>query len=354
MTEYKCPNCNGAIKYNPKKESLECASCGTLFTQEQLDAIYGKPDTDAVAENVKKAETIETIDGMRIYICQSCGAQIAADDSTAATHCPYCGNPVVIGNTTSGLNKPDLILPFKLDKKAAINALVAHYRKFKLVPDSFNPEKHIDDIRGVYVPFWLFDSNASANIVYDATKVRHWSDHTYNYTETSFFEIHRGGSIGFSGIPVDASSKMEDEYMDGLEPFDYNDLKAFHPSFMSGFLADKYDVDQTASFQRAHNRIAQSTVDEFKKTVEGYTTVKPRTTNVNTANSTYRYAMLPVWVMTAKYGDKIYKFAVNGQTGTVAGELPVDKKKLMLLRAGLFLGSAAAMNLIAIVIKLLG
>ena len=111
-------------------------------------------------------------DGLRSYVCKSCGGEIVGDENTAATACPFCGNPVVMMGQFSGDLKPDYVIPFKLDKKAAKEALNNHYKGKVLLPKVFKDQNHIDEIKGVYVPFWLFDAGADVNIRYRATRVR--------------------------------------------------------------------------------------------------------------------------------------------------------------------------------------
>ena len=132
-------------------------------------------------------------DGLRTYICKSCGGEIVGDANTAATTCPFCGNRVVMMGNFSGSLKPDLIIPFKLDKNAAKEGLMRHLSGKRLLPKVFKSQNHIDEIKGVYVPFWLFDTDVDARMRYSATKVRTWSDDDYDYKETSHFAISREG-----------------------------------------------------------------------------------------------------------------------------------------------------------------
>lgn len=137
----------------------------------------------------------------------------------AATSCPFCDNPIVMMGQFAGALKPDLVIPFKLDKKAAKEGLKKHLTGKRLLPKIFKDQNHIDEIKGIYVPFWLFDTNVDATVRYRATKVRMWSDSDYDYTETSHFMVHWGGSIGFENVPVDGSTKMADDLMESIEPF---------------------------------------------------------------------------------------------------------------------------------------
>lgn len=330
LQEYKCPCCGGAIAFDSTLQKLKCPYCDTEFEVETLEN-YGKelesePDDSMNWETSAGGDWQEgEAEGLRSYVCKSCGGEIVADDTTAATSCPFCGNPVVMSGQVSGYLKPDYVIPFKLDKKAAKEALKKHYSGKKLLPKVFKDENHIDEIRGVYVPFWLFDADADAHIRYKATRVRAWSDSDYNYTETSFFSVVRGGSIGFQRVPVDGSSKMPDDLMESIEPFYFEDAVDFHTAYLAGYLADKYDVDAEASVERANERIKNSTADAFAQTVQGYATVTPEATGIHLQNGRAKYALYPVWLLNTTWKGKKYTFAMNGQTGKFVGDLPLDK-----------------------------
>ena len=330
LQEYKCPCCGGAIAFDSTLQKLKCPYCDTEFDIETLEnygkELEGEPDDSMCWETSAGVDWQEgEADGLRSYVCKSCGGEIVADDTTAATSCPFCGNPVVISGQVSGYLKPDYVIPFKLDKKAAKEALKKHYSGKKLLPKVFKDENHIDEIRGVYVPFWLFDADADAHIRYKATRVRAWSDSDYNYTETSFFSVVRGGSIGFQRVPVDGSSKMPDDLMESVEPYYFEDAVDFHTAYLAGYLADKYDVDAEAAVPRANERIKSSTADAFAQTVQGYATVTPEATGIHLQNGRAKYALYPVWLLNTTWKGKKYTFAMNGQTGKFVGDLPLDK-----------------------------
>lgn len=282
-------------------------------------------------------------DGLRTYVCKSCGGEIVGDETTGATSCPFCGNPVVMMGQFSGALKPDYVIPFKLDKKAAKEALKKHYQGKRLLPKVFKDANHIDEIKGIYVPFWLFDADANADIRYKATRTSHWSDSDYNYTKTDYYSIWRSGSLGFSGVPVDGSSKIENDLMESIEPFDFSQAVDFQTAYLAGYLADKYDVDAEQSIARANERIKTSTEQAFQSTVQGYATVIPEYSGVRLSNTNAKYALYPVWILNTSWNGKKYTFAMNGQTGKLVGDLPLDKSALMKWRIALtgIVGAAA-------------
>ena len=224
-----------------------------------------------------------------------------------------------------GFLKPDYIIPFKLDKKAAKAKFFEHLKGKRLLPKVFKSENHIDEIRGVYVPFWLFDSDVNANIRYKATRVRTWSDSENDYTETSYYAVYRGGNIAFENVPVDGSSKMPDDLMESVEPFDFGEAKEFATAYFAGYLADKYDVDAEQSVERANARVKSSTEQEFAKTVTGYASVTTEQSSIKLSNGVAKYAMYPVWILNTTWKGQKFTFAMNGQTGKFVGNLPLDK-----------------------------
>lgn len=330
IQEYKCPCCGGAIAFDSTIQKMKCPYCDTKFDMDTLASYDSELKNDQKDDMKWKTDAREEwkdseVNGLRSYVCKSCGGEITCDENTAATSCPFCGNPVVMMEQVSGKLKPDYVIPFKLDKKAAKEALMEHYAGKRLLPKVFKDQNHIDEVKGVYVPFWLFDASADVNMRYKATKVRTWSDSKYEYTETSFFSVTRGGSLGFKAIPVDGSVKMPDDLMDSLEPFDLSKAKDFQTAYLAGFFADKYDVDVKKSAKRANSRIRKSAQKAFDATVKGYATVTKENGSIQLKNRKVKYALFPVWLLSTTWNGQNYLFAMNGQTGKMVGDLPLDK-----------------------------
>ncbi len=348
LLEFKCPNCDGAIEFDSGLQKMKCPYCDSEFELDTLrqydEALKSEPTDNMNWDSLAGNEWTEgETEGLRVYSCNSCGGEIVGDETTGASECPFCGNPVIMTGQFSGSLKPDLVIPFKLDKKAAIEALKKHYKGKVLLPKVFQKENRIQEVKGVYVPFWLFGADADGQVRYAATKVRHWEDSEYEYTETSHYKVIRAGSLGFDDVPVDGSTKMEDALMESIEPFDLSDAVDFQTAYLSGYFADKYDVDAENSIERANDRIRRTTEDTFASTVLGYTTVTPTSTNINLQNGTAKYALYPVWLLNTKWNGKNYTFAMNGQTGRLVGDLPMDKGAYWRW----FLGIASAVTAVA-------
>ena len=330
LQEYKCPCCGGAIAFDSSLQKMKCPFCETEFDVETL-AGYDNDLKDDISDDMQWETMAGTAweDGetekLCSYVCKSCGGEIAGDENTAATSCPFCGNPVVMMGRFSGELKPNLIIPFKLDKKAAKANLMKHISGKRLLPKIFKDQNHIDEIKGVYVPFWLFDTDVDAHIRYRATKIQKWSDSNFVYTQTQHFLVSRGGNISFCAVPVDGSSKMADELMESIEPFNLDEAVDFKTAYLAGYMADKYDVDEKQSIERANMRVKQSTEDAFASTLAGYATAKPENSSIQLHGGTVRYALYPVWLLNTTWNGNKHVFAMNGQTGKFIGDLPIDQ-----------------------------
>lgn len=343
LQQFKCPNCDGAIAFDPTVQKLKCPYCDSELETEEILS-YQRELNEAPADHMEWDTAAgsqwqeEEVSKLRVYQCNACGGEIVGDENTAATSCPFCGNAVVMVGQLSGALKPDCVIPFKLDKKAAIAALKKHYAGKPLLPKVFKDENHIQEVKGVYVPFWLFGADADAHIRYKATRIRSWHSGDYRYTETRHYAVIRGGNIGFDQVPVDGSSKMDDTLMESIEPFDFSQAVDFQTAYLAGFFADKYDVDSQSSISRANQRIRQSAESAFASTVLGYATVVPMSSSIQLKNGTASYALYPVWLLNTQWKGKKFTFAMNGQTGKMAGNLPLDIAALFRWLIGITVG----------------
>lgn len=358
INEYKCPSCGGAIEFDSHSQKMKCPYCDTEFDletlkkyDEQLSREAEQKDdiSDWQTDPGKQWQEGET-DGMNVYTCKSCGGEIVSDENTGATSCPYCGNPVILTERFRGALRPDMVIPFKLDKKAAKEAYYKHIKGRPLLPKVFRRENHIDEIKGIYVPFWLFDADVAADARYKASKVRTWSDSDYDYTETSYYSVDRSGNMSFVSVPVDGSSRMPDDLMESIEPYKVADAVEFQTAYLSGYLADKYDVDAQQSTDRARERMKESAQDVLRDTVKGYASVIPENTNVRISGGDAKYALYPVWILNTTWRGKKYIFAMNGQTGRMTGDLPVDNGAYTRWLLGLTAVFSIAAYLVALLI----
>lgn len=332
MQAYKCPNCGGQLVFDSHSQNMKCPYCDAEIDVETIKTLASEQQFDQKQDDWQEAPQIDdgTMANMNVYHCPSCGGEIITDQTTGATNCPFCDSPMVFLSQFSGDFKPDLVVPFKLDKESAKNGLKKHLTGKKLLPKSFLTEQIIDEIKGVYVPFWLFDAKADIQARYHATRVRTYQDSRYIYTETSHYAIRRHGQIGFENIPVDASTKVTEAMMESLEPYDLSAAVPFEAAYLSGFLADKYDIAMPESQTRAKERLSQTANTQMASTVIGYASVLQEDSHIQLFDGKSRYVLLPVWLLNTTYHQQKFTFAMNGQTGQFVGDLPCDNKAFWL------------------------
>ena len=333
LLQYTCPCCGGKLEFDSDVQKPKCPYCDTEFEMEALEAVDDelkgeKADSmEWQTPNETWAEQQNGEEDVKIYVCDSCGGEVMADKTAAAMRCPWCDSPIVMKGNVAGSLRPDWVIPFKLDKEAAKEKFKEHLTGKKFLPDVFADENHIDEIRGVYVPFWLFDADTTSEFQFRGTKVSHWSSGSYAYTKTSHYALQRKGNLGFAKVPVDGSKKMPDDLSESVEPYQTGELTDFHTAYLSGFLADRYDVSAEESQKRANTRIRKSVEDAFRATTGGYGSVIVKSSNVQVNNGQAKYALLPVWILNTTWNGEKFVFAMNGQTGKFVGNLPLDIKK---------------------------
>lgn len=340
--EYKCPSCGGRLEFDSASQMLRCPYCDSSFSIDAFSsgssASAASSEASSVSENCWSSD-----EGYAVYNCSSCGAELIADAATAAMHCPYCDNPIILKDRLSGQLKPDYIIPFKLDKESAKAALREHLCGKKLLPKVFSSENHLDEVKGIYVPFWLFSATADATASYSMETVRMWSDLHYNYTETRHFSGMRRGLASFENVPVDGSEDIADNLMESIETFDFSDAVPFRSEYLAGFFANRYDVGAEAAIGRAAERMSESAVSALRDSVTGYDTVTQTSGSAEMKNTRVKYALYPVWILNTTWRGEKYMFAMNGQTGKFVGNLPMDRLSYWKYRIIYALGIAAAL-----------
>ena len=334
--DHKCPNCNASINYNPKDKNWVCEYCGSKFTLEELTANeenFQKTNVNNSKElkrNEKKLEEQNT--EMDEYFCEDCGAKIITDKNTAATFCVYCKNTAILKSRLTDEFSPSKIIPFSKTKQEAIEAFKKIGKGKILMPKEFSNPKNIQEITGVYIPFWLYSCKMTGHVDGKGTKVMTWTTKDYIYTKTDTYKVARDGTFEFEKIPVDGSVRFNDAIMNSIEPFNYIELIDFNYSYLSGFLAEKYDVEQNEAKKITIDRAEHTCIStlEQRARMNGYATYYTQNKNTEVKEENIEYVLLPVWMLNIKYNEKMYTFAMNGQTGKMIGDIPFSKKKAVI------------------------
>ena len=294
----------------------------------------GREMTDTTGSTGKK-KTVTPI----MYNCPSCGAQIVTDDTTAASFCYYCHNPIVLEERLRGDFKPDYVIPFQIDKKKAQEIFTQWISKKKYVPDYFYSPSQIESMTGVYFPYWLYSCQVKGDLQAEGKTVRVWDMGGLRYTETKVYDISRQGDMDVNSVARNALKKANRKLIDGVLPYRLNEKKDFSMGYLSGFMAENRDMEKDSFVKEVKDEVRQFALSNLKNQVSNYTSLQIRKNEAELTGEVWANALLPVWTVT--YNDKargkIYYFALNGQTGKIWGELPVDNKKLAVLFLSIFI-----------------
>ena len=318
---YKCPNCDGGLIFDPSSQKYHCEFCLSDFTQEELD-VPEPEDSQAV-----------------LYTCPSCGAQIVTDETTAATFCYYCHNPVVLSGKLTGRFAPDYVIPFQIDRDKAKEIFAGWIAKKKYVPDAFYSGRQIETMTGVYFPYWLYGCRVDGMLDAQGKKLRTWTTGNMRYTETQVYDVRRQGTMEVDHVARNGLRKANRQLVDGVLPFRMDEKKKFSMGFLSGFLAENRDMEKEQFVVDVQTEVREFALQSLQSQAGNYDSMNIRQREAKLMDEVWSYALLPVWTLT--YNDKargqIFFFALNGQTGKICGQLPVDPKKLALLFLSIFL-----------------
>lgn len=332
IVSFKCPNCDGELKFSPKTQGYTCEWCGSTFDQSYFDQMEeAAPESAEGAEAPPPAAQAPSEEAGQVFTCPSCGAEVVTDATTAATFCYYCHNPVVLSGRLSGDLLPDFVIPFQIPKEEAVERFIKFTKKKWFIPrDFFNP-KQVENLTGVYFPYWKGDGHFDGVASAEGNKVRTWVSGDYEYTETKTFHVEREGTVELKNWLGIALSKTNQVLAEGVQPYDFEKLVPFSYGYLTGFQAEKRDIEKAVMKERADQELHDSADSALKGEMKGYTTITKFNSNYRKKDVDLKYTLLPVWTMTYPgKGEKVYFYSMNGETGTVIGDFPVSMSRLLL------------------------
>lgn len=363
--QLKCPSCGAPINFDVLSGKMKCSFCGASFTVEEVNQFNGISQANAEldAAHAKQAGTTGATGGagtaaspetqisttpaegqpgwveppptyldeatgqqMAQFQCNSCGGEIIGSPDMVSARCPWCNNNFVATGQLTSTRVPDRMIPFAMTKEQALDAFKAEMRKLKLIPKEFK-QASVDDIQGVYVPYWLYDATVAGEGNFSCEKIRTWTDSDYEYTEHQEYQVYRSANVAFLDVPVAGTTKVTDKLTESIEPFDYTKSVPFSPAYLTGFMTNKYDVEAQDANPRALERMKKSTEEVLRNSISGYDTVSTVNTSIQPAFGELEYVFLPMWLMNVKFQHKNYNYAMNGQTGKFVGTFPVSERK---------------------------
>lgn len=327
---FKCKNCGGNVVYSPETHGMYCPFCESKESGERAEGQTGS-----------------------LTICPNCGGEVPVEEHTSATQCPYCDSYLIFNERVEGQYAPRMLIPFQMGKEMCKKSLREKFKRCLFAPTDFLSEVRLDSMEGVYVPYWFYDYDTDCFFQGEGTKIRVWRSGNTEYTETSVYGIYRSMDIDFEKIPVDASQRMPDDVMDLIAPFQYQQLTAFDPKYMSGFNGEKYNVNADVVENRAREMMKQDAVRLLKGSYAGYNTVRTLKQEISVKKSGAEYGLLPVWKYIYHYKGQEYPFYVNGQTGKIVGTAPFSSAKFAVYVGTLWACLTATLALVQVLLGLI-
>lgn len=325
---YKCKNCGGNVVFEPSRGRMYCPHC------------EGEDSEDEIR-------------GGALTQCANCGAPLDVQKYASSGRCEHCGCYIVFDERVEGVYEPHMILPFRLNRDSAVEAMEREFGRRLFTPRDFMSTKSLEKMAGLYVPFWLYDYQARYDFAGEGTKVRSWRSGDTEYVETSYYEVIRRMDVDFDRIPADASYVMEDGVMDLMEPYDYHALMEFAPKYMSGFYGEVYNQGAPELEDRAQAKARGAAEELLQGSLQGYSSVRPLRKDLNLQRDGVNYVLMPVWQYRYSYRGKSYLFHVNGQTGKVVGTTPVSTGKVLAYGVSVFAVVTAACRLALSILEIL-
>ena len=311
-----CKSCAGRLIFNPASQKLECKACGNSYRPEDVEDIYASRDS-------KYYDT-------RVYTCGHCGAEVITSDTESSTFCVYCGNPAIVFSRISREYKPDGLIPFKITKEEAIGNITKKFLKNPIVPKEIAAKCKPENLRGIYVPYWVINADFSEADYISGEVKRGKQTYTKYYSRACETRIRN--------LPIDGSRILSDDTSLKLEPFYLEDSKDFDEDYLNGFYSNTsdlryYDLRKSAA-ERCHKLVAEEVVKSIPR----------NNRNVKIRDSFYWididddpiYMMMPVWFFTFMYKGKPYTILVNGQTGKVVGTMPWNNSRVWAIAIAIF------------------
>ena len=323
-TTYKCPSCGGYLEFSPSQQRFVCPYCGQSYGENELN----EPKGQAPATEASMASS--SAGSMRGYNCQMCGAQIVVGDTTAATRCYYCHNPVVLTDRLSDDFRPDGVVPFRVQKKEAEEKFKQLVGRKTFIDRDFFSTAQLEDFSGVYYPYWYGDLEGAASFVGEGTRRSTAVSSKETVITTRVFKVNREGRLQFRNMVRKGLASVDRQLSDGIHPYRMEELKDFSGAYLSGFMAERRDVEMSAAqkeMEQEASRYAPALMREGGSfdSLTGNAAFKVDKTRM-------RSVLLPAWVLTYRGGkdNKPYYYMMNGQTGAICGKLPINWKKLIL------------------------
>ncbi|MBQ9984149.1 MAG: hypothetical protein IJP29_06120 [Lachnospiraceae bacterium] len=312
-----CPHCAANLKFSIEYQKLACESCNSQF---DVNAFEG----EGGAEEDNSYE-------VTVFTCPQCAGELYTTDTSATAFCSFCGASNILESRIERELRPQYIIPFKKSKEDCKKEYMKTMRMAVFAPKELKSKKHIESFRGIYMPYWLYHVKQQDRVSLEGKRERRSGD----YIITSHYDLSADLDAQYKGMSCDASSSFADSISEKLAPFDVKEMKHFTPGYLSGFYADTADVPGSLYQQEVKETAARRSFKFIKKNTDFSKYIishddSSLASRLKTKLEQEERAMFPVWFLAYRNKDRVAYATVNGQTGKVVADLPVDIGKYII------------------------
>ena len=339
MREFKCQSCGAGIHYEPGTDQLKCPFCGK---ENPIPKGEAGVEEQNLEEELARVGEEGVVGEVLVVRCEACGAKTTFPPNVTADKCAFCGSPLVTGKSLSQKKvQPHGILPFLVDSQKANQSFARWIGSRWFAPNDLKRHsKNPSNLKGVYTPYWTFDSQ---------TDSPYTGERGDDYWTTEAVSVVRNGrqcienrrvkhtrwtpTSGrvehfFDDVLVPASNNLPRKYMEALEPWDLSQVVPYEESYLSGFRVESYSLPLPEGRGLAREKMAQEIRRLVERDIGGD---HQRVFQIDTSYSqeTFKHLLMPIWIDSYRYGEKVYRFLVNARTGEVQGERPWSVVKIV-------------------------
>ena len=344
-TDKKCPNCGATVFFDPATGGMHCDYCGYTCELPKADAEHEICEMDF--ESALHTESFNWGEQKKEVQCKQCGAVTVYDALETAAVCPFCGSTSVMPAANENTIAPGAVCPFAITKDQAGERFTRWIKGKLFTPRKAKKNARPEAFQGVYLPYWTYDAQTTSNFTGRAGYDRTVKDRDGNKkTVTEWRHVSGVYQEFFDDVTVMASKRQKDSGVRACEPFDFSKLVPYSPQVVAGFIAERYSVGLKEGWESAQKTIQSNLRSDIQSYIRRHWNAdRADSVHFSTlySNITYKYLLVPTWISSFKYKDKVYQFAVNGQTGKVGGKAPVSAWRVIiaiLLGIGVIAGLA--------------
>ncbi len=316
---HKCPSCGGNLVFDASVNKVTCGACHSQFSVSEIESFHEK-------KTLKDAQYKAQTHG---YHCQNCGAEVVTETETSSAFCYYCHSPVLFTDKMMGNYEPDYILPFKITKEQAKTIFSKWIKKYKSVPKGFASHDHLEKITGIYIPYWMSDASASIykSGIGDLVTMKRKGDKVY--TTTKRFRFQHSCIVNIAHVKTIASDKVDQALINSVESNTKGKLEDFSTAYLSGYFSQRYTILRE-DVRKTHEDVIQRCVRGVADELHYYENVQYDRDEEVIDSIKWSYVLLPMWILTYNFKDKVYVYALNGESGESFGEIPIDYSRKFL------------------------